>query len=397
VILAITLASLAALSLVLTIWQVAVAARFPLHRRRLEVGFQPGITILKPLKGCDDATAACLGSWLTPEYQGPIQVLFGVTSLEDPVCLIVQRLIAEHPDCQARLVICPERLGSNEKVSTLVQLERLAQHEILCVSDADVWAPPDFLANAVAPLRDSHVGLVNGFYRLVEPSNLPMRWEAFAINADFWSQVLQSLSLKPMDFALGAAMVLSRPWLVKAGGFGNLVDQLADDYQLGHRIAGKGGRVELCPVVLECRSAPMELKEVWAHQLRWARTIRVCEPAPFFFSVLSNATVWPLLWAAVVPSRFSLLGTGLCLATRMAAGAWLERRLLGKWQFSSWPMALAKDILHLGVWLLAFIGREVKWRGERYEIGTGGTLLRSPSVIPAPVGSSRAELRRTLE
>jgi ceramide glucosyltransferase len=174
-------------------------------------------------------------------------------------------------------------------------------------------------------------------------------------------------------------------------------DQLADDYQLGHRIAGKGGRVELCPVVLECRSAPMELKEVWAHQLRWARTIRVCEPAPFFFSVLSNATVWPLLWAAVVPSRFSLLGTGLCLATRMAAGAWLERRLLGKWQFSSWPMALAKDILHLGVWLLAFIGREVKWRGERYEIGTGGTLLRSPSVIPAPVGSSRAELRRTLE
>ena len=28
---------------------------------------------------------------------------------------------------------------------------------------------------------------------------------------------------------------------------------------------------------------------VWKHQLRWARTIRVCQPVPYFFSLLSNA------------------------------------------------------------------------------------------------------------
>jgi len=41
------------------------------------------------------------------------------------------------------------------------------------------------------------------FYRLANPSTLAMQWEAIAINADFWSQVLQSQTLKPLDFALG--------------------------------------------------------------------------------------------------------------------------------------------------------------------------------------------------
>ncbi len=60
----------------------------------------------------------------------------------------------------------------------------------------------DFLTNFVAPLQDEKVGLVNCFYRLANPVNLAMRYEAVSVNADFWSQVLQSKSLKPMDFAL---------------------------------------------------------------------------------------------------------------------------------------------------------------------------------------------------
>ena len=140
------------------------------------------------------------------------------------------------------------------------------------------------------------VGLVNCFYRLANPSTTAMRWEAVAINADFWSQVLQSQTLKPLDFALGAAMLVRRNALAEIGGFQSLADCLADDYQLGHRIAKNGHRIALCPVVAECWDAPMNWRDVWKHQLRWARTIRVCQPLPYFFSILSNATLWPLLW-----------------------------------------------------------------------------------------------------
>ena len=150
-------------------------------------------------------------------------------------------------------------------------------------------------ANGAHGVSRPTVSLVNCFYRLANPSTIAMRWEAVAVNADFWSQVLQSQSLKPLDFALGAAILVRRNALAEIGGFQSLADCLADDYQLGHRIAKNGHRIALCPVVAECWGVPMNWRDVWKHQLRWARTIRVCQPLPYFFSILSNVGFWSLL------------------------------------------------------------------------------------------------------
>ena len=291
-----TLAALALLSFALALWQWVAARRFPLHRRVTDLSFAPAITLLKPLKGCDATTVESLQSWFNQNYAGQIQILFGVADASDPVCKIVRELIEKNPGRDAQLVVCAESPGANGKVSTLIQLERLVKHPLILVSDADVRVPPDFLANIVAPLRDPKTGLVNCFYRLANPATTAMRCEAVAINADFWSQVLQSTNLKPLDFALGAAMLTRRKLLEEIGGFAALANCLADDYQLGHRIAQRGHRIALCPVVVECWDAPMNWRDVWKHQLRWARTIRVCQPVPYFFSILSNATLWPLLW-----------------------------------------------------------------------------------------------------
>src|SRR5262249_41148587 len=104
--------------------------------------------------------------------------------------------------------------------------------EVIIISDADVHVPTDFLANVVPPLPDPGAGLVNSFTRLANPATLAMQFEPIAINADFWSQVLQARSLKPLDFALGAVMATTRRRLESIGGFAALVDFLADDYQL---------------------------------------------------------------------------------------------------------------------------------------------------------------------
>ena len=82
-------------------------------------------------------------------------------------------------------------------------------------------------------MADPGAGLVNCFYRLANPSTPAMQWEAVAINADFWTQVLQARSLRPVDFALGAVMTLPAAQLKAIGGFAALADYLADDYQLG--------------------------------------------------------------------------------------------------------------------------------------------------------------------
>lgn len=395
------LAALALLSLAITLWQWLAARRFPLHQRAADTSFAPGVTLLKPLKGLDPETRGCLESWFKQDYRGPVQLLFGVAAAEDPVCELIRKLITEHPQANAQLVLCPEQLGPNAKVSTLVHLERLAQHDHLIVSDADTRVPPDFLAQVLQPLRDPQAGLVNCFYALTNPTTLAMRWEAVAVNADFWSQVLQSRTLKPLDFALGAVMTTRRQQLNEIGGFRALVDFLADDYQLGNQIAKRGYRIELCPVVVECREREQGWREVWAHQLRWARTIRVCQPVPYFFSILSNATVWALLagtqsfWVLLEhpidsfhPNNFSLGELLIVAGSLLLLGfVWLYRPIIASiWSQrlcspsppSSYVLSalpLLKDLLQVPIWALAFLGNTVVWRGQRLRVLPGGKLV----------------------
>ena len=116
------LAALASLSCLLLVWQWLAACRFPLHRATDAAGFAPAVSILKPLKGCDDTTAASLESWFKQSYAGPLEILFGVADAGDPVCEIVRALIAAHPGIPARLVICENLEGANAKVAKLAQL-----------------------------------------------------------------------------------------------------------------------------------------------------------------------------------------------------------------------------------------------------------------------------------
>ncbi len=403
------LGTLAGLSLALLLWQWLAARRFPLHRRREGPAPPPAVTLLKPLKGCDETTADSLRSWLTQEYAGPVQVLLGVAKASDPVCEVVQRLLAEFPQRDAQLIVCSDQLGANAKVSKLVALERLVKHGILLVSDADVRVPPDFLRNVVGTLTGSttqptagrgrppgsgmneagdsrQVSLVNCFYRLAAPASVAMQWEAIAVNADFWSQVLQGASFRRLDFALGAVMVLRRETLQDIGGFRSLVDCLADDYQLGHRVVQRGGRIAMATVVVECWSAPIGWREVWRHQLRWARTIRVCQPVPYFFSLVSNATLWPLLWLAVAPSATSAGAAAGCMLVRILAALDLQRRLtLSRRHWHYGWLVPVKDLLQAALWVGAFAGNRVEWRGERYRLKRDGTLVRKRAPRPAQI------------
>ena len=372
-------AILAVLSLGLTFWRWLVSARFPLHRRAPGPAAPalPGLTVLKPLKGCNAETRRCLRSWFTQQYPGPVQILLGVASSDDPVCEVARELLAEFPAMDARLVICAENMGANGKVSTLRQLEPHILHPLVMVSDADVEVGADFAAGIAPLLATPGAGLVNCFYRLANPANTAMRWEAVAINADFWGQVLQARSLGPVDFALGAVMSMPASMLRQIGGFAPLADYLADDYELGRSIARAGGRIEFASAVVDCRETPAGWKEVWKHQLRWARTIRVCRPLPYFMSVLGNATLWPLLWLLVeMDAMAAIFCVGAAVFRVVSAGDQQSRLTESDRNWVYWWLPLVKDLLDAMIWAAEFWGNDIEWRGERYRILPGGKLQK---------------------
>ncbi len=371
----VVLGMLALLSGFLVLWQWWVAVHFPLHQVLPPRETAPGITLLKPLKGVDEYTSECLMSWLQQDYPGPVQMLCGVASRVDPVCDIVRRLIQENPAIDIQLVICDPSLGANAKVSTLIQIERLARYETVVISDSDVFAPSHLLANLASRFAANQPGLINCFYRLATPESPAMRWEALAINSDFWSQVLQSRTLAPLDFALGAVMATTRSQLRKMGGLAALKDYLADDYMLGHLISREGGAIELDTTVVSCHAPFMGWREVWKHQLRWACTIRACKPMPYFFSILSNGTVWPLLFWMVHCTLWTTVFFASLLLLRMVTSAHQQNRLNRSNDAWGWMwLAPVKDLLQGVQWAISLVNDRVEWRGRKYRLRHGGCI-----------------------
>ena len=124
----------------------------------------------------------------------------------------------------------------------------------------------------------------------------------------------------------------------------------------------------------------MNWKRVWTHQLRWARTIRVCRPAPFFFSILSNATLWPLLWTAVLLKKKNhiwFVPISLFLPIRIQSALkmqeWIDRD--AKHYAWFWLIPI-KDLLNVAIWALAFLGNEIEWRGEKFRVLPSGKLKK---------------------
>jgi ceramide glucosyltransferase len=356
-VLATFLGILACISFALYVWQFLLGIRFR-FRSPASIASFPPLTILKPLKGRDAETEACLRSWLEQDYPAPFQVLFGVDSENDAAVQLVRSRL------KSEVVVCAEKLGSNAKVSTLAQLEPLMHYDLIIISDADVAVPKDFLRHVAGFVEAQRPAMASCLYRLVGA----MRVEAFMINSDFWTQVLQSIALKPMNFGLGAAMIITREALKKIGGFRAIVDYLADDFQLGNRVPGK---VALCPAVVECRSAPMTFLQMWSRQIRWARTIRVCQPLPFFLSILSNPTLWPVLWAL---ASNAWIPACAILTLRSIGGTLLERKLSGRLDARSMILAPFCDLLRATFWLLAFAGNRVQWSGRTFRVLRAGKL-----------------------
>jgi ceramide glucosyltransferase len=336
----------------------------------------PGITVFKPVKGLAGETRECLESFLHQDYQ-PYQVLFGLADPGDPVLPLLEELRRGAPPGRVEVILCPEALGHNPKVSILRQLEPRARHDLLVVADEDVKVGPHFLVWMAAALRDPGVGLVSCPYRAGRSNSLGSCLEALTISADFIPSVTVAHYVEGIRFALGAAMALTRTALMQIGGFATLGDYLADDYQLGWQIHQAGFEVKLLPYVVETVDPRLSFRDYLAHQLRWSRTYRVCRPKGYFAYGITHASVFSLaLWlvSGLTPWALGLVAATLALRFGLA---WLSEVVClgGNLARPAFLLLPFKDLLSFGLWLVSFLGNEVVWKGQRFRLTREGRLM----------------------
>jgi len=366
-----------------------LAARVFITARRAPLpAFTPGVSILKSLKGLDPAMLDAFRSHCRQTYTGDYELLFGVSALDDPAIAAVEELQREFPDLPIQLIHCPASLGTNGKVSTLIQLATHARHPYLLINDSDITVSPRYLERVMAPFAPStsatkQVGLVTALYRGRAHGTLPSRLESLGIATDFQAGVLLSKMIEGgLHYGLGSTLAVSREALEKIGGLAPLVDHLADDYELGARIDHAGYRVALSAEVVETSSPAYAWGGFIDHQLRWARTVRDARPGGYIGLIFTHGLAWALLnviASGVSPVSFWLLGLSFFL--RLALAMTVGTQVLADHQVlpSLWLLPL-RDVVAMCVWVAGFAGNTIVWRGQRFTLKDGKLINVSEPV-----------------
>ena len=317
-----------------------------------------------------------------------------MTSL-DPAVPLIHRLIAEFPERQIRLLIGAENLGANRKVNKLARLSHEALHEILVLTDGDVRVGPNYLREVVAPFVDQSIGAVTSFYRGIAERNLGAELEAVGASSDFFAGVLMAEWTEGMNFALGASIVTTKRWLSKIGGFESIAGMLADDYELGMRIAQAGGRVLLSSEPVWTMYPAQTAKTFWNHQLRWARTVRLCRPLSYFGLIFTLGLPWALLAALVAPAKWIAAAYLLAYLVLRHVMAWT----VGVWgvgddvlRHKLWLVPL-RDALYSAVWLASFASNRITWGGQEFTMHKGQMV---PVAASGACGFDASDLRSRL-
>jgi ceramide glucosyltransferase len=340
----------------------------------------PPVSLLKPLKGVDPGIYESLRSHCLQDYP-EYEIVFGVNQADDPAVPLVKRLQEEFPQRVVQLVVCAKTLGTNTKVSNLVQMLGSARFDYLIVNDSDIQVEPDYLRRVLPPLSGPRVGMVTCLYRGIAARSLGSALESIGISSDFAGGVLVARYIEGgVRFGLGSTLAFRRRQLDAIGGFEAVVDYLADDYELGRRIAGLGLQVELSEVVVGTVLPPYHLRGFFQHQLRWARSVRDSRKWGYVGLLLTFGLPWALLtlvasggatwaWGVLGAAALLRLLVAITVGTVVLRDPQVPRFLL---------LIPLRDLAALLVWGVGFVSNTISWRGNSFHL-KDGKLVRMHS------------------
>lgn len=356
-------------------WLIALYLSYSFLVRRVEplADFKPPVSILIPVKDLDYGAYDNFASFCRQDYP-EFEILIGFFDPQDPAIGVAEKLQMDLPLSKIRIFVT-QPPGLNRKAAMLHYLAGQACHPLIVTVDSDMRAVPEYLSQVVTPLIDPHIGLVTCTYRGVDPLSLTAKLEALHMGASFLPLVVVARKFLSMRFAMGATLALRRSDLDRIGGFAIVSEYLADDYQIGERIANLGYQVHLSQYVITCALGKTSFREFWERQIRFARTNRVCRPLEYPGQVIYFSVPLALLWfvsSGFTPLAFDALVISLLLRWWVA---WSISGWNGNTELRRWLVFLPiQDCISALVWSAGLLGSQVIWRGQRVRVLEDGRI-----------------------
>ena len=359
-----------------------VALLWVTRNRRNLPDHTPPVTIYKPLKGVDEGLEENLRSFFRLDYP-TYQLLFCVAGSDDPAIEIVERLLREFPEHDARLIVGCPAFGLNPKVMSLAAMDRYRKHGVILISDSNVRVRPSYLRETACYLAEPGVGLVSNLFTGVGEAQPGAVLENLQLNG-FIAGGVALASIFRVTCVVGKSMLIPVHALEAIGGFASVRNLLAEDQVIGVRIRKAGYSVRLSHHVIENINQARSFTWFLNRHSRWYKIRRQLALPAFLIEPMANLATIGLVWALSGESGIAWGGLVLLLGLGMARDAFQTRWLRGSYpKLRHLMLSPVKDLLLLPVWFDALVNKRIQWRGHRFLIGryTRLRLARTPRDV----------------
>ena len=358
----------AATALVIQLGSIALTLAWKLRHGTgiAPLSARPPVTLLRPICGEENNLKRCLASSFTLDWPN-YEILFCVAEADDPAAATVRRLIAAHPQVQARLLVGEERLSVNPKMNNLVKGWRSARHDWIVLADSNVLMPADHISRMLSRW-DDETGLVCSPPVGTEPQGLAAMVESVWLNS-FQARWQLLADAAGFGFAQGKSMLFNRRLMNDLGGFERLGEEVAEDAAATHLVRSAGLNVRLVADPFEQPLGSRQLSAVWKRQLRWARLRRASFPLFFLPEILTGAA---LPTAAMVALSAAGIVPPLAPLIYMALWYGAENLLARAYRWpNGWralPAMVLRDLALPVLFVSAWFGNGFVWRGNAMSV-----------------------------
>ena len=345
---------------------------FSSERQPHEPAQFPPLSNLKPIRGLDPGAYENFASLCRQDYPAEYELIFCVGDDRDPALEIIDRIRADFPQTQIRVLYGAEVSAPNDKCAKLARMVREAKHDTIVINDSDVRVQPDYFRRCITALLKPGVAGVTCLYASTEETTLADKLQTVGMVSDFFPGLFVAQQLDGVKFALGTTIATTRNRILKFGGYESIMHRPGDDLLVGRALAEQG-TVELLDYTIETVPDFSSMRALYSKRLRWLTVMRHMRPWGHLGLVFTQGIFWSLAAALIHPSWTVALGffaTYIVMRTSLTAlvgvfGMNRRRMLLLLWLIPIW------DALAFVLWVHSFLSRTIRWRQRDYRIQEG--------------------------
>jgi ceramide glucosyltransferase len=357
------------------LWMLAVGWLFgtlsagllqPLKRSRRN-GMAPSssgvpVSVIVPVSSPAPALPQCAASLAALDHS-TLEIILCCAETDQAAAAAIDAAVQRHPALQ-RHVIAPATLR-NPKSALLAAAVPLATHDLLLLSDDNVVASPQRIAQHLAARAAGH-GLVSACALGEAAESFWAEVDAAFMNGQF-ARLQCAGDAVGLSFSTGKSMMVSRRDLLASGGFAPSGDTMCEDAVVQRQLVQAGQRVALTAEPVRQPIGRRDFAEVWHRHLRWATCRRQFAPLLFGLELVTSAPVAVLAGGAAAWSLGLGFADGAIATAILFLGAeWIFLRLAGWPAGRAFPLAwAARELLAPALWLAALLPRRrTYWRNR---------------------------------